>query len=100
MSKRKYTEEQIIDLWKNEDFLAKYGEELNEAGVPDNPAGVVELSDEDLTGASGGAAAATERILTMGCCDGITSDFLTCDGVTYIPVPTMPCWPHIADASE
>ena len=97
MSKREYTEEQIIELWKSEEFRAKFEEELNAAGVPENPAGVVELSDEDLTGASGGAAAATENVLTMGCCDGLTSDILTCKTVTYIPFPTHPCWPHAAE---
>ncbi len=98
MSKRQFTEEEIVQLWKNEEFRAKVEEAMNAAqSTPENPAGVVELSDEELTGAAGGAAAAsTERILTMGCCDGLTSDFGTCGGVTYIPWPTMPCWPHAA----
>jgi mersacidin/lichenicidin family type 2 lantibiotic len=99
MSKRQFTEEEIVQLWKNEEFRTKVEEAMNAAqSTPENPAGVVELSDEELTGAAGGAAAAsTERILTMGCCGGLTSDFFTCHGVTYIPTPTMPCWPHATE---
>lgn len=92
MSNRQFTEEEIVQLWKNEDFVAKVQAAAN---MPENPAGAVELSDDELGGAAGGAAASTERILTMGCCGGLTSDFLTCDGVTYIPLPGMPCWPHV-----
>jgi mersacidin/lichenicidin family type 2 lantibiotic len=42
----------IVRAWKDEDFLSTLSlEEVQE--LPENPAGLVELTDEELDGASG-----------------------------------------------
>jgi len=38
-----------------------------------DPAGDVELSDQELEAVAGGAAADTECVITWGCCNGVTN---------------------------
>jgi mersacidin/lichenicidin family type 2 lantibiotic len=69
----------IIRAWKDEDYRLSLSEaEL--ALLPDNPAGIIDLSDTDLAGVTGAMleAAGTQLILTLGCCKGFTSDTCMC----------------------
>jgi mersacidin/lichenicidin family type 2 lantibiotic len=43
----------IIRAWKDEEFRNSLSEE-QKAQLPDNPAGLVELADEDLNAVAGG----------------------------------------------
>jgi mersacidin/lichenicidin family type 2 lantibiotic len=46
----------VVRAWKDEDYANSLSD-LEKAALPQNPAGILELSDADLHGASGGAAA-------------------------------------------
>lgn len=60
----------IIRAWKDESFKNHLSQsEL--ASLPESPVGSIDLSDSDLEGVVG---AASEHILTLGCCPGLTSD--------------------------
>jgi mersacidin/lichenicidin family type 2 lantibiotic len=63
--------ENIIRAWKDEEFRAQLGEAAQ--GIPENPAGAIEMEDFDLDRVAGGADA-TEHLLTAGCCGGFTTD--------------------------
>jgi mersacidin/lichenicidin family type 2 lantibiotic len=43
----------IIRAWKDDDYLNSLSEEQR-SQLPENPAGIVELSDEDMEGVNGG----------------------------------------------
>jgi mersacidin/lichenicidin family type 2 lantibiotic len=47
------TSEQIVRSWKQDDYVLSLSDE-EQALMPDNPAGLAELSDEELLGAAGG----------------------------------------------
>jgi mersacidin/lichenicidin family type 2 lantibiotic len=51
----------VVRAWKDEEY-ANSLTDLQKAMLPANPAGILELSDQDLHGASGGAAAQTPTI--------------------------------------
>ncbi len=57
----------IIRAWKDEE----YRENLGAAGVPDHPAGLVELQENQLGYVAGGN---TEHESTLGCCHGLTNE--------------------------
>lgn len=44
---------EIVKCWKNEQYAASLSD-VERASIPDNPAGPIELSDEDLSGIAGG----------------------------------------------
>jgi mersacidin/lichenicidin family type 2 lantibiotic len=46
------TTEQIISSWKNDEYTANLSA-VESALIPDNPAGMMELSDEELMGVTG-----------------------------------------------
>jgi mersacidin/lichenicidin family type 2 lantibiotic len=77
----------IIRAWKDEEYRSSLSEtEL--AQLPKNPVGMVELSDDELDLAAGGR---TEILMSMGCCQGITSH---CDSPTQCGTicTWMLCW--------
>ncbi len=73
----KKDEKEKVETWKKGD-----GREAKE----ENPAGSVNLDDDELEGVAGGLALATERNDTSGCC-GSTEGTGTCAG----PTPTSGC---------
>ena len=68
----------IARAWADPEFRATLPQELQDQIYP-HPAGNQELSDGALDSVAGGAEEApTYNVLTMGCCDGITSDREKC----------------------
>lgn len=59
------TKLEIIRAWKDEEYRSSLSES-DRALLPQDPAGVVELSDLDLRGAEGGTLTVT---MTMPICD-------------------------------
>ncbi len=66
---KKNDKEERIQSWKSREDDGKEG----------NPAGEINLDDDDLEGVTGGAAFATEHLCTDGCC-GATECTGTCAG--------------------
>lgn len=64
----------VIRAWKDEDYRLSLSES-ERALLPQHPAGLIELSEADLETVAGGN---TERLRTVGCCEGFTSDFGDC----------------------
>jgi mersacidin/lichenicidin family type 2 lantibiotic len=58
------TTEQIISSWKNDEYTANLSAAEN-ALIPDNPAGLMELSDEELIGVSGGDAELSIAVVSI-----------------------------------
>lgn len=50
------SEKDIIRAWKDEEYRNSLTEEQKEQ-LPENPAGLIELTDEDLSSMAGGASA-------------------------------------------
>jgi mersacidin/lichenicidin family type 2 lantibiotic len=69
--------DKIVRAWRDEDYRLSLGNEAL-SGLPENPVGIVELSDDALNSAAGGA---------------IISSTILCDsplcGVTLFG---SPCW--------
>ena len=64
----------VIRAWKE----TKYRNSLSQqerAGLPEHPAGVIDLSDTELENVAGGS---TEYLLTLGCCGGLTASTCGC----------------------
>ena len=65
------TPDQIVRAWKDAEYGA--GLSLDEASmVPAHPVGGIELTDDVLGMAAGGAVANTEYLESLGCCKGFT----------------------------
>ena len=65
------TPDQIVRVWKDADYGATLS--LGEASlVPAHPVGGIELTDDVLGLAAGGAIANTEYLESLGCCKGFT----------------------------
>lgn len=70
----------IIRAWKDEDYLESLSEEQR-SQLPENPAGIVEMSDEDMESVGGGSYYNCNN--TNGCnvvsndC-GVTNDYAYC----------------------
>ena len=60
--------EEIVRAWKDSEYRASLTE-AQRAQLPEHPAGLIELTDEQL-GVAGGEEAATWRADTYGCCNG------------------------------
>jgi mersacidin/lichenicidin family type 2 lantibiotic len=52
------TSEQIVSSWKNEDYRLSLSVD-EQALMPENPAGLIELTDEELLGIDGGTGEPT-----------------------------------------
>jgi mersacidin/lichenicidin family type 2 lantibiotic len=69
--------DQIIRAWKSETYRSSLtAEQL--AALPSNPAGMVELGNDELGAAAGGNS--TETLVSFGCCPtGFISWFVSCN---------------------
>jgi mersacidin/lichenicidin family type 2 lantibiotic len=67
----------VIRAWKDEAYRSSLSAEQR-ALLPENPAGMLELSDRDLDIMSGGG---TDLALSLGCCPGVTQ-YYTCLWIT------------------
>ena len=72
--------DQIIRAWKDEEFRHSLSA-AEQASLPQNPAGCIELSDEELLGVTGGQdvfekepmwTTRTCNWFSIGCCVGMT----------------------------
>jgi|GEM_PF-3208753 mersacidin/lichenicidin family type 2 lantibiotic len=52
--------ENIIRAWKDEDYLDSLSAE-EKAQLPENPAGLIELTDEDMSSVSGGCTCSSRQ---------------------------------------
>jgi len=78
----------IARAWKDDTYRASLTE-AQLSSLPENPAGVLALSDYELDEVSG---ARTEHLLTMGCCGGLTTDPGMCSMFCgYSERCTLPC---------
>lgn len=59
----------IVRAWKDEDYRASLSE-AEQAMLPENPAGIVDLADEDMSSMAGGAVAEHEHTVTCKHCCG------------------------------
>jgi|RhiMetdeSRZDD1v2_1073273.scaffolds.fasta_scaffold236698_3 mersacidin/lichenicidin family type 2 lantibiotic len=75
------TTEQLVRSWKDEEYLLTLSAE-EQALLPDNPAGMVELSDEDLMGVEGGSD--TWLVCSLIVTAAATLGFSISMGVSYI----------------
>ena len=67
----------IVRAWKDEEYRESLSPFLR-AQLPDNPAGIVELSDQDMGQAGGGT-------LSLTLCD----TFIYCSYITFCPMITF-----------
>ena len=64
--------DKVIRAWKDEDYRLSLSEDERE-GIPQNPAGLVELSDSDLLGASGGTIITLPLCPTWALCPSLVT---------------------------
>ena len=72
----------IVRAWKDEAYRRSLSE-AERMSLPENPAGMIDLSDSELNGVAGGTdeellVLRTEHIITLGCCGGLTTDPNAC----------------------
>ena len=75
----------IVRAWKDEEYCASLSE-TQRAALPQNPAGIIELTDAELTAANGGLAEENSTILsiTLPICPTFYMCSLTiCITITY-----------------
>ena len=72
------SEEDIIKMWKDESYRAS-----SDQDVPENPAGEVELTDEALEDASGGAEAVTSWVCLSIATSGTISCIPSCGATVW-----------------
>lgn len=65
----------IIRAWKDEEYRNSLSEEQR-SQLPENPAGMIELSDEDMGSVVGGGRPRPEKGSWI-CCGGLLSDWWT-----------------------
>jgi mersacidin/lichenicidin family type 2 lantibiotic len=68
--------ENIIRAWKDEAFRGGLGE-AGRSLLPDHPAGLIELTNADLSGVGGGAVSGTYCTVdsVMATCNGCVSEY-------------------------
>ena len=62
----------IIRAWKNEDYLESLNDEQR-SSLPENPAGMIEMSDEDMAVVAGGFLDAAEGDVNLSADDDIVN---------------------------
>ncbi|MCI0337794.1 MAG: mersacidin/lichenicidin family type 2 lantibiotic [Acidobacteria bacterium] len=73
--------EEIVRSWKDEDYLQSLGEAERKL-LPDNPAGLIELNDDELDAVTGGEIAPTVCFCTYD---------LLCSSIDYLPCSIFGC---------
>lgn len=76
------SEDDIIKMWKDESYRASHSDNP-EQDVPENPAGEVELTDEALEDASGGAQAVTSWVCLSIATSGTISCIPSCGATVW-----------------
>ena len=76
----------ITRAWKDDEYFLSMSE-VERALVPDNPAGLIELDDEDLSGAAGGTTFSVTIGSWITMCDSVVSCYITiCPVYTVLTV--------------
>ena len=73
----------VIRAWKDEEYFSSLSE-TEKVLLPQNPAGFVELADDELRGAQGAAVGSCHTCITgdaIICCDTTTTTTLTASAV-------------------
>ena len=80
----------VIRAWKDEDYRSRLSD-AERSELPDNPAGLVELSETELSGAAGGTIL---TFLTLIICPTVhpayCSEVTVCPSINYCPLPEVP----------
>jgi mersacidin/lichenicidin family type 2 lantibiotic len=79
------TSEQIVSSWKSEDYRLSLSVD-EQSLLPENPAGLIELSDQELAGIDGGTD-------TIGVCSAILLT-LALSGITLITLVSIKLCPQ------
>jgi mersacidin/lichenicidin family type 2 lantibiotic len=82
------TPDQIVRAWKDADYGAALGDAST---LPPNPAGAIELADNEIGLVAGGSVNGTQYLETLGCCKGITQSG-NCDLTMGFPYCTNFCF--------
>ena len=85
----------VIKAWKSERYRMSLSE-TERARVPAHPAGLVDLTDEDLGEVAGGSITAFTCTCTSGsiCVSVIVSCAWSCDCTNGCATPIFPCIPY------
>jgi mersacidin/lichenicidin family type 2 lantibiotic len=77
------TNQEVVRCWKDEDYLLKLSSQ-ERAFLPDNPAGLTELTDEDLLDVDGGSTpvCAAAALSLLGCTPVVKASFVVSVVVT------------------
>lgn len=79
----------IIRAWKDEEYFSSLSE-MDRKQVPQNPAGLVELTDQDLGSAEGGQAFTTLfTISALGTCYSLCTSCITVSCTVTITIVTV-----------
>jgi len=81
------TPQKIIRAWKDEEYHLYLGEG-ERANLPAHPAGLIELTGNEMEAVGGANAADTFHILTLGCCP---TGFLPCPPIGTEQLMTLGC---------
>ena len=78
----------IVRAWKDEEYRSSLSE-AQRAELPDNPAGLIELSESDLRDVAGGTI--TPILITITVCPTFDycSNITVCPSVNYCPVDVV-----------
>ena len=69
------TNQEIIRSWKDEDYLLNLSNQ-ERAILPDNPAGLTELTDEDLVDVDGGTTPSLVAYSLVFCTPAVKASFI------------------------
>lgn len=75
----------VIRAWKDEDYRSSLSD-AQRAELPDNPAGLIELSESDLAGAAGGTILTFLTLIICPTVDPVyCSQITVCASINYCP---------------
>jgi len=90
----------VIKAWKSERYRMSLSD-AERARVPAHPAGLVDLTDEDLGEVGGGTSDFTFTCTSGTVCITVAySCFATCDCTKGCMTPIFPCLPHIEEIAS
>ena len=84
------TPDQIVRAWKDADYRSELAS-TEQATLPPNPVGPIDLADTSIDLAAGGDMAGTQYLESLGCCQGISQRGY-CDITAGWPVCTFGCY--------